>query len=196
MALGKNLTKSQSSKNADKDIAASGNVDMKNEGNKEPSESENQEGDEVTVKSYRQFCVFKSGREEYAVSINLVKEVVPYPPLAYVPQMPDYIKGMANVRGNIYGILELADFFKIENTAQPKYLLVLDVENYQMGIAIPDVPDTLMVSDDMIESLSASRLKSTIGQKYLKGIIKKDRRMIILFDILGMISSDKFTVVS
>ena len=195
MALGKNLIKNQSFKNADKNIATSEKVDMKNEDNKEPSESENQEG-EVTVKSYQQFCVFKSGREEYAVSINLVKEVVPYPPLAHVPQMPDYIKGMANVRGNIYGILDLADFFKIENTVEPKYLLVLDVENYQMGIAIPDVPDTLMVSEDMIESLSASRLKSTIGQKYLKGIIKKDRRMIVLFDILGMISSDKFTVVS
>ena len=195
MALGKNLIKNQSFKNADKNIATSEKVDMKNEDNKEPSESENQEG-EVTVKSYQQFCVFKSGREEYAVSINLVKEVAPYPPLAHVPQMPDYIKGMANVRGNIYGILDLADFFKIENTVEPKYLLVLDVENYQMGIAIPDVPDTLMVSEDMIESLSASRLKSTIGQKYLKGIIKKDRRMIVLFDILGMISSDKFTVVS
>ncbi|MEQ6168828.1 chemotaxis protein CheW [Ekhidna sp. MALMAid0563] len=196
MALGKNLTKLQTSNKAYEDTAESGKVGAENESIQESSEQEQQEENEVNVKSYQQFCVFKSGREEYAVSINLVKEVVPYPPLAYVPQMPDYIKGMANVRGNIYGILDLADFFKIENTAQPKYLLVLDVENYQMGIAIPDVPDTLMVSDDMIESLSASRLKSTIGQKYLKGIIKKDRRMIILFDILGMISSDKFTVVS
>lgn len=196
MALGKNLKKSQKSKEVDEETAVS-EADAKSESDQQSNEStKHDEGEKEIAKSYQQFCVFKSGREEYAIPINLVKEVVPYPLLAYVPQMPNYIRGMANVRGNIYGILDLADFFKIESSAKSKYLLVLDIENFQMGIAIPDVPDTLMASDDMIESLSASRLKSTIGQKYLKGIIKKDRRMIILFDILGMISSDKFTVVS
>ena len=106
---------------------------------------------------------------------------------------------MSNVRGNIYGVLDLNLFFnsKLESgSLEKKYFMVLDHDIFQMGIAIPEVPNTLLVSEEMIEKLSTSRLKSTIGQKYLKGIIKKDRRMIILFDILGMISSDKFTVKS
>lgn len=197
MALGKNLTKRQNpeqpenqSSPTEKDETKSDLKPPKDEVEGSTEESANED----IIKSYQQFCVFKSGREEYAISIDLVREVVPYPASAYVPQMPDYLKGMANVRGNIYGILDLAEFFKVDNEAPPKYLMVLDIEDYQMGIAIPEVPNTLMISEDMIESLSTSRLKSTIGQKYLKGIIKKDRRMIILFDILGMISSDKFTV--
>ena len=197
MALGKNLTKRQNpeqpenqSSPTEKDEAKSDLEPPKDEVEASTEES----ATEDIIKSYQQFCVFKSGREEYAISIDLVREVVPYPASAYVPQMPDYLKGMANVRGNIYGILDLAEFFKVDNESPPKYLMVLDIEDYQMGIAIPEVPNTLMISEDMIESLSTSRLKSTIGQKYLKGIIKKDRRMIILFDILGMISSDKFTL--
>lgn len=197
MALGKNLTKRQNPEQPKDKSASKEKDDAKSDPEKPKDEVEAGSGEateEDNIKSYQQFCVFKSGREEYAISIDLVREVVPYPASAYVPQMPDYLKGMANVRGNIYGILDLAEFFKVDNEASPKYLMVLDIEDYQMGIAIPDVPNTLMISDDMIESLSTSRLKSTIGQKYLKGIIKKDRRMIILFDILGMISSDKFTV--
>lgn len=148
--------------------------------------------------NFEQFCVFKAGGEEYAIPINLVKEVVPYPEVSNIPQMPSYIKGMSNVRGNIFGVMDLNMFFggnKDQKDQEVKYLLVIDHEVYHMAIEIPEVPDTLMASEQMIEKLSSARLKSKIGQKYLKGIIKKDRRMIILFDILGIISGQKFTVV-
>jgi len=193
MALGKNLTKPQ-----EKTDLENPSVEAKSQNepvsvvqvadSKDESDEENNE-----FQTLQQFCVFQSGDEEYAIPIHLVKEVVPYPVAAHVPQMPDYIRGMANVRGNIFGILDIAVFFKIEQKSEHKYLLVLDTEEYQMGIAIPDVPDSLLAAEDSIESFTTSRLKSTVGQKYLKGIIKKDRRMIILFDILGMISGDKFT---
>ncbi len=189
MALGKNLTnktakeKAPSVKETVSDIEVSEIPEVAGEDDENQSES------------FHHFCVFKSKGEEYAIAINLVKEVVPFPKTSPISQMPAYLIGMANVRGNIYGVLDLGLFFnnQSEQSLEKKYLLVLEHETYQMAIAIPDVPDTLMVSEKMIEELSASRMKSAIGQKYLKGIIKKDRRMIILFDILGMISSDKFT---
>ena len=193
MALGKNLTKKPvESETTQKD--QKGQIEVANAGEKlEVEESEN-----VHKESYQQFCVFKSGREEYGIPINLIKEVVPIPKTAPVTQMPSYIIGMANVRGNIFGVLDLGQFFNIksEQATENKYLLVLEHDVYQMAIAIPNVPDTLMASDSMVEALSASRLKSTLGQKYLKGIIKKEKRMIILFDILGMISNDEFTETS
>lgn len=193
MALGKNLQKKTANEKPLQKEEES--VDAK-ESKNQKIEAEPEEGG--TADSFHQFCVFKSKGEEYAIPINLVKEVVPFPKTAPVSQMPPYLIGMANVRGNIYGVLDLGLFFNIqsENSLEKKYLLVLEHDVYQMAVAIPDVPDTLMVAEKMIEELSASRMKSAIGQKYLKGIIKKDRRMIILFDILGMISSDKFTETS
>ncbi|MEP1032339.1 chemotaxis protein CheW [Ekhidna sp.] len=189
MALGQNLTKKTANEKAP--------VTQEVIDNNSTSETEVSDKEETANQNetFHQFCVFKSKGEEYAIPINLVKEVVPFPKTAPVTQMPSYIIGMANVRGNIYGVMDLGRFFNIqlEETTESKYLLVLEHEIYHMAIAIPDVPDTLMVTERMIEELSATRLKSVIGQKYLKGIIKKDRRMIILFDILGMISSDKFT---
>ena len=193
MALGKNLTK----KTAEKDSPIKDAETEVLEAPEDSSSSE-QEDNEEQQQTSKQFCVFKSGNEEYAIPINLVKEVVHFPQISPLTQMPDYIIGMTNVRGNIYGVLDLAQFFKAttEQEIENKYILVLEHDTYQMAIAIPEVPDTMMVYEDMMEELSASRLKSVLGQKYLKGIIKKDRRMIILFDILGMISGDKFTLTS
>ncbi len=189
MALGNNLTK----KTDNSDSLIQEDVETPTVSTNDVELDEQQQ--ENQHESVHQFCVFMSGKEEYAIPINLVKEVVLFPKTAPVTQMPHYIIGMTNVRGNIFGVLDLGRFFHIKSEEQTenKYLLVLEHDEYQMAIAIPNVPDTMMVSDEMIEELSASRLKSAIGQKYLKGIIKKDRRMIILFDILGMISSDKFT---
>ncbi|WP_425391443.1 chemotaxis protein CheW [Ekhidna sp.] len=200
MALGTNLSKSATTEHPPKELGEKNPNEKSDKEVKKPSTQEAViEGEEEKSNvTYDQYCVFSAGNEEYAISINLVREVVPYPPLAFIPQMPGYIQGMTNVRGNIYGVLDLNSFFKkkVAQDVDHKYLLVIDHDLYQMAIAIPEVPNTLMVSEDMIEKLSSSRLKSAIGQKYLKGIIKKDGRMIILLDILGMISSDKFTVVT
>ncbi|NQZ77382.1 MAG: purine-binding chemotaxis protein CheW [Ekhidna sp.] len=180
MSLGENLTKDTSS----------------DKPSDEEKISESQDAEQIEDRN--QFCIFRAGKEEYAVPINLVKEVVPIPEIAPLPQMPNHILGMSNVRGNIFGIIDLGVFFRSSDDFENegKYLLVIDHEVYQMGIMIPDVPDTMMVAESMIEQLSTSTIKTQTGQKYLKGIIKKDQRMIILFDILGLISSEKFTEVS
>lgn len=194
MALGQNLIKKST------EIQSSVQEELLEENVTpvETHETTKQVDKDVERESLNQFCVFRSGGEEYAIPINLVKEVVPYPKTSVITQMPRYIIGMANVRGNIFGVLDLGQFFSLNSNQATKntYLLVLEHDVYQMAIAIPDVPDTLLVSDKMIEKLSAARLKSALGQKYLKGIIKKDKRMIILFDILGMISGEKFTETS
>ncbi|WP_420318904.1 chemotaxis protein CheW [Ekhidna sp.] len=200
MALGKNLSKQETTDTLPKTSETSEKEPTDQNESVETGIEQDSETDEENSKnlSFDQYCVFSAGGEEYAFPINLVREVVPYPSVSFVPHLPSYITGMANVRGNIYGILDLNIFFKVKTKEKDeyKYLLVLDDDNFQMGIAIPEVPNTLMVSNEMIEKLASARLKSTIGQKYLKGIIKKDGRMIILFDILGVISSDKFTAVT
>lgn len=158
---------------------------------------EKEEKETETVVSQSQYCVFASGNEEYAIPIDVVKEVVKYKEPAPIPQMPDYIIGMSNIRGNIYGILDIDMFFQTQSFGQEhKYLIVIDHPEYKMAIRIYNVPNSMIVLDDQIEQLNSASSKSVIGQKYLKGIIKKDQRMIVLFDILGMISSDKFTDLS
>lgn len=149
------------------------------------------------AEKFLQFCIFRSGSEDYAIPIELVKEVVQCPPTSPLPQVPDYIIGVSNVRGNICGIFDLKSYLTTSKEPTNKhYLLVLDHEEYQIGLVIPDVPDTFTIPESEIENLPASRLKSVKGRRYLKGIIKRDKRMIILFDILGLVSDEEFMKVA
>ncbi|MBC6400723.1 MAG: purine-binding chemotaxis protein CheW [Ekhidna sp.] len=140
------------------------------------------------------YCVFKAGSEEYAIPVNIIREVVKYSEPASIPQMPDYILGMANIRGNIYGLMDLACFFKgVVTNTERNYLLVLDHDEFKMAISVEEVPNLLMVSDNEVEELSVSSLKSAAGQKFIQGIIKLEKRMIMLLNVPDMISNQEFT---
>ncbi len=143
------------------------------------------------------FCVFNAGGEYYGIPMDLVKEVVKMPNTTPIPQMPIYFSSMANVRGEVYGILDLAMFFQ-DSTDNEKndYLLIVNDDNYRVGIALKAVPNTLKVEESSIEKLSSATLGLSKGKKYLSGIVKLDKQMIILFDIKEMIASDQFTLVT
>jgi purine-binding chemotaxis protein CheW len=143
-------------------------------------------------------CVFGTGHQEYAIPISLAKEVVKCKKMAMIPQMPRHIVGMVNVRGSILGVLDLGIYFGSNASASDGsgYLLVINDENYKMAIRIPRVPDTLHVQEDQIENLNSTMLKSVNKREYLKGIIKKDNRMIVLLNILDMIGGANFVAVS
>ncbi len=186
MALGGNLLKNDPKK--EETAAASQAVDD----TLDPTNNES-----IDQSKLVQYCVFKAGDEEYAIPIDLIKEVVKYSQPAPLPQVPNYILGMSNIRGNIYGILDIELYFHVRTSpVEHKYLLVLDHDTYKMAIGIEDVPDSLIINEDMLEELKTSAFKSTISQKYLKGVIKKDKRMIIVFDIMGIVSAESFAITS
>ncbi len=140
-------------------------------------------------------CVFKSGREEYAVSLDDVSEVVKFQSITPVPQMPEHIVGMVNVRGNIYAVLDLAIYFGDVNDSEEEdfqFLIVINNEENKVAIRISNVPDTLHVSDSMIENFTALKLRQIKQQEFVIGIVKQDDRMIILLSILDMISRESF----
>lgn len=138
-------------------------------------------------------CVFRSGAASYAIPISLAKEVVKMRQLTPIPQMPSHILGMANVRGTVYGVLDLSIFFR--NAAEEetkKFLLVLNHDVFKICIAIPDVPDTLYISESMKENINATMLKTIKKREFLKSVIKKEERLIIQLNIIEMITSPTF----
>ena len=191
MALGTNLGKKTllTKHSAEKNLSK--------EERKDDNSHKSNEIFEEAIVSKSQYCVFKSGTEEYAISIDAVKEVVKFSEPAPIPQMPTYILGMSNVRGNIYGVMDLECFFKgFTAETDHNYLLVLDHDTYKMAIAIEEVPNSILVADDHLEQLNTSSFKSVIGRQFLKGIIKLEDRMIILLNVLDMVASEDFTTLT
>jgi purine-binding chemotaxis protein CheW len=139
-----------------------------------------------------QIIVFKLGEEEYGLNIDQIKEVVITPAITRMPQTLPYVKGVANIRGNIIAMLDLEEKFglvqsRANEKAKNNFTLVIESEEYKMGILVREVPNTLTISSGSIESAAlTSDLQSE--QSYFTGIVKLDKRLIIMIDIFKVVS--------
>jgi purine-binding chemotaxis protein CheW len=145
-----------------------------------------------------QLIIFKLGKEEYAMNIDQIKEVVITPRIAKVPQTADYIKGVANIRGNIIAIMDLEERFSLIDTAQQtsddiiaNYTLVVESEEFKVGILVKEVPNTLSIRTSDVDSSSDIIRYSALDEKCIKGIVKSGDRMIIMIDMFELLSIDE-----
>jgi purine-binding chemotaxis protein CheW len=140
-----------------------------------------------------QIVVFKLGNEEYGLHIDQIKEVVITPNITRMPQTPSYVKGVANIRGNVIAIFDLEDRFNLTRTIQnqgSKYTLVVESDDVKMGLLVNEVPNTVSVNtSDLDESIGIIN-DANAETNYIKGIIKTGTRLIILIDIFKVIDHE------
>lgn len=139
----------------------------------------------------KQIIVFKMAGEEYALDIQYIKEVVPTPPISKVPLTADYIRGVANIRGSIIAIVDLEEKFKLPTQRQKEvgqYTLVVEGESVNMAFLVHEIPNTFTVPVANIDQSPAILQETTSEKNYVEGIIKLEKRLIILIDIQSIIS--------
>jgi purine-binding chemotaxis protein CheW len=140
-----------------------------------------------------QIIVFKQGDEEYALHIDQIKEVVITPSITRMPQTPGFIKGVANIRGNIIAIIDLEEKFNLKRSderTENNYTLVVESEDFKMGLLVREVPNTLTIAassfDESVSIINDGNTENT----YIKGVVKYEKRLIILIDIFKVIDQE------
>ena len=140
-----------------------------------------------------QIVAFRLGDEEYGLHIDQIKEVVITPAITRMPQTPSFIKGVANIRGNVIAIFDLEDRFNVIRNVQSvtnKYTLVVESEDIKFGLLVKEVPSTISVNaSDLDESIGIIN-DANAETNYIKGIIKSGSRLIILIDIFKVIDHE------
>lgn len=140
-----------------------------------------------------QIVVFRLGNEEYGLHIDQIKEVVITPTITRMPQTPAYVKGVANIRGNVIAIFDLEERFGLARTHETmgnKYTLVVESEDIKLGLLVNDVPNTVSVNSGDIDETVGIISDASAESNYIKGIIKTGSRLIILIDIFKVIDHD------
>lgn len=145
-----------------------------------------------------QLIIFKLGGEEYAMNIDQIKEVVITPRIAKVPQTASYIKGVANIRGNIIAIMDLEQRFSLldadgeaNKASIANYTLVVESEAFKVGILVKEVPNTLSIFTKDIDSSSEIIRYTALDDRCIKGIVKSGERMIVMIDMFELLSIDE-----
>lgn len=143
----------------------------------------------------QQIVVFRLGQEEYGLPIDQIKEVVITPTITRMPQTPPFVQGVANIRGNVIALLDLETKFGLQRNNDSvhsgnRYTLVIESEEFKMGILVREVPNTLSISSADIES-SIFINDQQSEQAYITGIVKLDKRLVIMIDIFKVINEQE-----
>jgi purine-binding chemotaxis protein CheW len=150
---------------------------------------------EEIIEETVQLIVFKLGNEEYALPIDQIKEIVPTPGIAKMPQTPPYIKGVANIRGNIIAVIDLEEKFGLVQEDQKKregnFTLVIESEEHKGGIVVREVPNTLNVKKSALSNSSNVVQYSSIEEDCISGIVKIGDRLVILLDSIKVLEKEQ-----
>jgi purine-binding chemotaxis protein CheW len=126
---------------------------------------------------------FKIGKETFGVPIGLVHEIVRVPEITAVPDAPDYIEGVINLRGKIVSIIDLRKRFgeKEINRNKKNRILVAEVEGKLVGLIVDAASEVLKMPHADIEDPPNVFEEGELN--YVTGVGKLKDRLIILIEL-------------
>ena len=132
---------------------------------------------------------FSVGRETFGVPIASVREIVRVPEITAVPDVPDYIEGVINLRGRIIPVIDLRKRLgeKDIRPSKKNRVLVVELDDKLVGMIVNSASEVLKISPGNIET------PPTMGpageRSYVTGVGKLNGRLIILLDLVNLLRS-------
>ena len=142
-----------------------------------------------------QLVGFMIGKEYFGVDILMVQEIIRSTPITGVPNSPDFIEGVINLRGSIIPVIDLRKRLNISKNLNKlnkgdTWIMILDVEGRITGFIVDKVTEVLKIQDESIEpppDIVVAGLKS----QYIRGVCKIDKRLLILLDFNRILLFDE-----
>lgn len=126
---------------------------------------------------------FRIGRETFGVPIALVHEIVRVPEITAVPDSPDYVEGVINLRGKIISVIDLRKRFgELEIVPSKKNrILVTEVEGKLVGLIVDAASEVMKIPETAVEPTPAVYEQGELN--YVTGVGKLQDRLVILIDL-------------
>ncbi len=135
-----------------------------------------------------QLVVFQLGSEEYAVSISQVKEIIRYGGATKLPNTPEHMEGIINLRGKVIPVVDLAKRFDLARAKQgDTQALIVEAAGREVGMVVDEVSEVLRLEDTAIEP---GQTVSHAGE-FLRGIGKVGDRLLIILDLDKLFSEEE-----
>lgn len=147
----------------------------------------------------QQYLTFFLADEEYAVSIQKVKEIIEYSSVTKVPKVPRWIRGVINLRGNVVPVVDLAIRFGQEErpTTKTTCIVIVEVqqesENTVMGVIADAVNRVLELNPQDIEEPPA--FGTRVRLEYLAGMGKLGKKFALILNIDRVLSAAELLTV-
>ena len=147
-----------------------------------------------------QYLTFMLGGEAYAIGILAIKEIIENGQMTRVPMMPEFIRGVINLRGAVVPVIDLGVRFDAQATAMGKRtcIVILEVESdgeaHDVGILVDAVNEVMDIAAANIEPAPA--FGTHIRTDFIAGMGKVDEKFVVILDPARVLSVDEMAAIA
>ena len=130
-----------------------------------------------------QLVGFRIGKETFALPISMVREIVRVPDITAVPNAPNYIEGVINLRGRIIPVVDLRKRFgeKRAELDKKSRIIVVDLDSRGLGLLVNSASEVLRIPPSEIAAPHTVFQEGEMN--YIRGVGKLKGRLVILLDL-------------
>ncbi|AGF59227.1 MULTISPECIES: chemotaxis protein CheW [Clostridium] len=141
------------------------------------------------------YLIFVLDNESYGISINNIIEIIGIQPITLVPELPDYIKGIINLRGKIIPVMDVRLRFKKEfrEYNDRTCIIVIDIEGLGIGLIVDRVSEVLVIQEqDIVPPPNLNK----ITNRFIRGIGKTGKEVKLILDCDKLINDEDNTILT
>ncbi len=139
----------------------------------------------------RQLVIFKLGSEFFGIDIASVEGINKMLMITKIPQSPEYMEGITNLRGSVLPVIDLQKRFGMQLTERDEdtRIVVAAMDGVKVGMIVSEVSEVLSVEENVIEQTPA--LASNVNSEFITGVAKIDSRLVILLDLAKVLTMEE-----
>jgi len=140
----------------------------------------------------KQYLTFRIGHEHYGFELSQTREIIEYSGITEVPLMPNFLRGVINLRGEVVPVIDLAVRLGRKPIEVQKRTCIIVVElnnneqNHVLGLLADAVSEVIEMDEDNIED--APSFGANIRAEFIQGIAKRDDEFVVLLDANNTLS--------
>jgi len=144
------------------------------------------------------YLTFTLAEEEYGIGILKIKEIIGMMPITTVPQTPEFVKGVINLRGKVIPVMDLRLRFGMEEIGYTERTCIIVVEiegqagTIMIGTVVDSVSEVLNIKGEDIEDTPT--FGTELNTEYILGMAKMEGGVKILLDIDRVLSSEEIAL--
>lgn len=150
---------------------------------------ETMEMEEDTQKD--RFLTFSLGKETYGIEIRYVTEIIGIQAITEIPELPEYVKGIINLRGKIIPVMDVRLRFKKEpkEYSDRTCIIVVDIKNISIGLIVDSVSEVLTIPEQDIAE--PPQMNKGLNNRYIKMIGKVGNDVKLLLDCEMLLTEEE-----
>lgn len=143
------------------------------------------------------YMTFKVGNDVFGIELKYVNEIIQMQPIAPIPEVEHFIRGLINLRGKIIPVIDVADRFGKEpfEYNDRTCIIVIEVQAVEVGLIIENIAEVVSIEEkDILPppniQHNTNNAKETAQSKFIRGIGKMDGEVKLLLDPVKLLSDE------